>query len=407
MPKSFLLNISLNIGFDPEKRSFVSLSEFRLWIETELSKWNEEEENVVSHLQIARFKDLLVSVEQLEAAQDRNAFDNLKRNFIRNKINFRFLEHDANSTTYLLSHSLKDKHFDEYYNNLVNNLSTFSTANMASNYEHRMNFKLIMLDVFDEYPQPKVFSRNQQTAEELSRYIRNLEEESSTWRNETETHLSKFDNDAKNLLQSKVAEHKKSIAEHTQKFEELHKKIEKQFEDTDIFYREQLMLQGPADYWEKQTTKYRNKGQRWIWASIGLSAVIITMVTLFIIFLPTSFINLETNEITGTSSIHLTAFLRTVVLAGVGLSVTIYLLRIFVKMILSSYHIATDAEERKTLAYLYLALLKENKIDSKQASIVYSALFSRTDTGLLKGDSSPSIVSPLNAIQGLLHQEQN
>ncbi|GAE48464.1 hypothetical protein JCM21738_5611 [Mesobacillus boroniphilus JCM 21738] len=43
------------------------------------------------------------------------------------------------------------------------------------------------------------------------------------------------------------------------------------------------------------------------------------------------------------------------------------------------------------LTHLYLALINENAITTEERSIVLQALFSRADTGLLKGDSSPTI----------------
>ncbi len=50
-----------------------------------------------------------------------------------------------------------------------------------------------------------------------------------------------------------------------------------------------------------------------------------------------------------------------------------------------------DAEEREQLTYLYLSLNQNSQLDSSSRDIVLQALFSRTDTGLLAGDSSPSM----------------
>ncbi|HGH8119811.1 TPA: DUF6161 domain-containing protein, partial [Vibrio cholerae] len=40
---------------------------------------------------------------------------------------------------------------------------------------------------------------------------------------------------------------------------------------------------------------------------------------------------------------------------------------------------------------LFLSLNKDSQLDSTSRNIVLQALFSRTDTGLLAGDSSPSM----------------
>ena len=72
-------------------------------------------------------------------------------------------------------------------------------------------------------------------------------------------------------------------------------------------------------------------------------------------------------------------------------SVAVYIIRLFVKLALSSYHLARDAKEREQLTYVYLALNKEKAIATEERNIVLQSIFSRADTGLLKGDSSPTI----------------
>jgi hypothetical protein len=85
--------------------------------------------------------------------------------------------------------------------------------------------------------------------------------------------------------------------------------------------------------------------------------------------------------------------IRSTLLITAGVSVLVYLLRIFVKLALSSFHLSKDAAERVTLTYLFLSLTKDSTISDAERSIVFQALFSRSDTGLLKGDSSPSYPS--------------
>ena len=58
---------------------------------------------------------------------------------------------------------------------------------------------------------------------------------------------------------------------------------------------------------------------------------------------------------------------------------------------LSSFHLARDAEERHTLTFFYLALLKDTEVKDKDRELILQSLFSRADTGLLKEDSSPTM----------------
>ena len=59
----------------------------------------------------------------------------------------------------------------------------------------------------------------------------------------------------------------------------------------------------------------------------------------------------------------------------------------------SSYHLARDAEERHTLTFFYLALTKDTEVKDDDRKLILQSLFSRSDTGLLKEDSSPTMPS--------------
>jgi hypothetical protein len=59
----------------------------------------------------------------------------------------------------------------------------------------------------------------------------------------------------------------------------------------------------------------------------------------------------------------------------------------------SSYHLVRDAEERHTLTFFYLALLKDTEVKDEDRNLILQSLFSRVETGLLKDDSSPTMPS--------------
>lgn len=65
----------------------------------------------------------------------------------------------------------------------------------------------------------------------------------------------------------------------------------------------------------------------------------------------------------------------------------------------SNYHLARDAEEREKLTYLYISLRNDSNVSEEEKKIVFQALFSRSDTGLLKEDSSPTMPSVASIIE--------
>ena len=68
-----------------------------------------------------------------------------------------------------------------------------------------------------------------------------------------------------------------------------------------------------------------------------------------------------------------------------------FLIRTFTKLTFSSFHLSRDAQERKQLTYVYLALKENDAVSDIDRNIVLQSIFSRTDTGLLNEDSSPTM----------------
>jgi hypothetical protein len=71
-------------------------------------------------------------------------------------------------------------------------------------------------------------------------------------------------------------------------------------------------------------------------------------------------------------------------------SIAGYLIHLFTKLSISSFHLSRDYRERFQLTNVFLALLRDGdvKCDDQVKQIVMQALFSRSDTGLLKGEHS-------------------
>jgi hypothetical protein len=75
------------------------------------------------------------------------------------------------------------------------------------------------------------------------------------------------------------------------------------------------------------------------------------------------------------------------------ISLIAFSVRALTKYMFSSFHLARDAEERHTLTFFYLALLKDTDVNDEDRKLILQSLFSRVETGLLKDDSSPTMPS--------------
>lgn len=162
----------------------------------------------------------------------------------------------------------------------------------------------------------------------------------------------------------------------TEEFFKLKEERSKQLEN---LYENKLRLEKPAEYWKKMAESYSKKGIGWLVVSCVTAVAIIAMLILIICFVP---------NIYDTDS-HWFDILKNTAILTVISSVAIYLLRIFVKMTMSSIHLSRDAKEREQLSYFYLALLNNDAVTDKEKALIINSLFSRSDTGLLKGESTP------------------
>jgi len=126
---------------------------------------------------------------------------------------------------------------------------------------------------------------------------------------------------------------------------------------------------------------YNESGNKWLRLAGGVSIVGIIMLTIIMIF---------TEIFTGD---NLILAVRNMGILSVIVATIMYIIKTMMKVALSSFHLSRDAKEREQLSYFYLALSKEKLVSESERELVLSALFSRSDTGLLKGDSSPELPS--------------
>lgn len=158
--------------------------------------------------------------------------------------------------------------------------------------------------------------------------------------------------------------------------------------DLENLYQNKLRIEKPADYWKQMSEMYAKKGQRWLICGSILAALIIAMLISIIIFVPNVF----------DADSHWFDILKNSAIVTVIAGVAIYVLRIFVKMALSSFHLGRDAKEREQLSYYYLSLIEGKAITDRERALIINSLFSRSDTGLLKGEAAPTMATNISDI---------
>ena len=194
-----------------------------------------------------------------------------------------------------------------------------------------------------------------QKIEDINKQYTECASRVETWREETSQELHQFQKDKKEKLS-----------------------------ELEATYREKLKLEGPVQHWKERAKRYKKEGWTWL---IGLGSVVGVTVAILLGLLyvpPESFsLGILKGE---------PLAVKAIVLVGAALSLCAYLTKTFTRLTFSSFHLSRDAQEREQLTMVYLALVHEQgEANPEERKLILQSLFSRSDTGLLGKDSSPSM----------------
>ena len=207
--------------------------------------------------------------------------------------------------------------------------------------------------------------------------------------NEFKTFKSKFeswgDNTKQNwgdLLEKSSKEHSDLQKRHGEVFEKFMWDSGTSLNELKKRYEEDLRYSPSVKYWQATAEKYETQGKRWVGGLIvAIVAGLICFTILFDTWLEGQAIGVQLDTVQG------------IILFGTVVAVFAFLVRILSRLTFSSFHLMRDAGEREHLTYLYLSLINEKEMGESSRNIILQALFSRTETGLLTGDSSPIMPS--------------
>lgn len=202
--------------------------------------------------------------------------------------------------------------------------------------------------------------------------------------------LEIFQDESKRLLdvfastiKEKDASFNQMQNEKTESFNSFHEQSTRTIQNLEKTYDEKLKLEEPAKYWAETAIEHRKKGNWWF---VGLASVVLVSIVLFtkLIFTITDG---QWEAVFGETGSSIRMSILLLFLA----SILIFTIRVLNKLMLSSYHLARDADERHKLVFTYLALINDSSIDKDSRELVLQSIFSRSDTGLLTDDGGPTM----------------
>ena len=175
-------------------------------------------------------------------------------------------------------------------------------------------------------------------------------------------------------------EHSREVDNFKHKLEQWQNKKEASIKILEDTYEKKLQLEAPEKLWKKRSKNYTIKTICWM---VGLA--------IFIVVLMCSAGSLLVSihdYLRGTEEQNI-PFLRQSFIYVALISFLIYLIRVVIKIIISNQHMAMEYEQKEALTRFYQALVYNGKeVDKEERLIIFHALFSKTETGLVKTDNS-------------------
>lgn len=226
----------------------------------------------------------------------------------------------------------------------------------------------------------KAFAQLRNEFDEEIKEIAKIKEDNSTLLNEK---IEIFEQLISELRMKQNENYDTFFKNYKKEFDTVFGDSKSKMENLQKLYNDKLVLEKPAEFWGKRAEELKKSATLWLILSI-LSSVIGLIVLGCLIF------SLSTEQI----SKHIqnpSISIRWSILSLLSIAIIVFLVRTFTKLTMSSYHLYRDAQERKQLTYLYLTLKNEAEIPDADRHIILQSLFSRSDTGLLKEDSGPTM----------------
>jgi len=197
---------------------------------------------------------------------------------------------------------------------------------------------------------------------------------------EYENQKELFDKDRRELLAHDAELFNQHLNNASKRSDDVDQKCRDRMSILEETYDKKLQLEAPAQYWDKLARSYLNRG--WVFMSVVFLMGVTVFAWLFGLLIDSDCLPLFNHTSFDAATIR--ASLIFIVL----MSIAGYLLHLFTRIAISSFHLSRDYRERFQLTRVYLALIKNGdmKNDDTTRQIVLQSLFSRSDTGLLKGD---------------------
>ena len=212
---------------------------------------------------------------------------------------------------------------------------------------------------------------------------------------EKDDYLS-FIDEEKNNVQEWFDEVKDNQSKKEVEYNDFLEECKKRIDNLESTYSQKLKVEKPAEFMREKSEEYKKASRNWAIASVIL--IIILLFILGFIISPKLKIGKTIIEISIFNT-EIPIYQSIILLTMVCLIV--YILRVFIKLTISSKHLSEEYKQKYVLTYFFLSLINKGKIDNDLNNSIISKLFTKADTGLIKNDTNIEIESIYKTLTGI------
>ena len=154
-------------------------------------------------------------------------------------------------------------------------------------------------------------------------------------------------------------------------------------------YKNKLSLEAPEELWYNRSKEYRTQAKYWTWVLIvAVLALVVSLTGLVMVI----------HEYSLEAVQEIPFISKSFILVSI-ISFFVYIIRVLIKIVMSNHHLATEYEQKAALTRFYQALtFAGTDIAKEERIIIIHSLFSKSDTGLVKTDSSNDVDAILSVL---------
>lgn len=192
-----------------------------------------------------------------------------------------------------------------------------------------------------------------------------------------------------NEIQKQFDEQSKGMKEFRSLINIWQEEKEARLNDLEETYKNKLSLELPELLWNNRSKEYRRLARCWTAVLLVAALALVGVLTVLVMAI---------HEYSLDAVQEIPFISKSFILVSI-ISFFVYIIRVLIKIVMSNHHLATEYEQKAALTRFYQALtFAGTDIAKEERIIIIHSLFSKSDTGLVKTDSSNDVDAILSVL---------